>query len=964
MYDKNKARVVKNNYIRRSSHNYNHPNIIGQIYQPEEENSDNHNVSEYDEEEQQINSGRTGKYIKSNSPLEYEEEEEENESEENEEEYEEQNYKKLIYTPKYYRNKPIKVNESLPKRKMYINREENPLKSVAQKICNIVISADKNKKNNNNLNTKLIKSIGSQGTNINSEYTFKKNLNRNDDKIPAINDKEYETDEENEEDDDDEEEEEEENEEIIEQDEEYIDEVENAEKSNKKNYQNHENKEPEENKYIEKKEIHRNHQQILISPKYYVKEQKTEIKNDITNNKSNYQIPQIKQDTYTNKYAPQQYNNLKITKKEQNQPKIIQKNEKINTIIHHQQNENQKNITPIEQNNNYKTSSHIYYRSRIDRNNESFDSGSKIPSNIVSIKIIDSKNNNTLKNYSHKILNMEQKDKKEELKSPTHTAHNAKVMIRGSHSPPKNTLDRKYSEAKMNRKGTQKNENIEGSGNNKVYKTMTYTLEKSDIPNSKRNSINRIEPFPIQNENKLNGKKNHYQPIKTNYNRVESEKDNKNNKRKNHIITTVVLSKKPSLPKDKKYSEIIVNKMQTTKNKPIKVNESYPPYNMKKSLYQNNINQQTNNKDSKKNESNKAPRFTTVKIDMSKYKRNTVNTKDKEDKNKKKEFNNSFLYISKKDDTHEQKYNKTLQVKKRINSSNENRNNNSLSHTEKKIYYWNKIETNKIEKQNENKINKIISPRITSNEIRTNNNNNNDIPKNISTKNIYFSKKKEAENNSNKIKKYNTIEYKIPPKTNNNTNNNYTKNKYTYSNNSNINNNIKNDERGIKEKIEIKIEKNDEKNDKNDKNSIKINVNIDNVNNLESNDTQVKKEDEVVKIDEKKENIIDNVAQENKLDNPKEELNIISGNNLKDDIKEKEDNLMDKYNILYNYQLSDYTKDYLNSFSNGVRPALSDYTREYLNTLNQSQTESKAELSDITRAYLISNSEGFPDLIL
>ena len=64
---------------------------------------------------------------------------------EGDEDHEEQEF-----TPKYYRNNPLVKKGNIQRQKLYMgNREENPLKSVAQKICNIVIKGEKNKKNKN-----------------------------------------------------------------------------------------------------------------------------------------------------------------------------------------------------------------------------------------------------------------------------------------------------------------------------------------------------------------------------------------------------------------------------------------------------------------------------------------------------------------------------------------------------------------------------------------------------------------------------------------------------------------------------------------------------------------------------------------------------------------------------------------------------------------------------------------------
>ena len=59
---------------------------------------------------------------------------------ENDDEEKEQ---KPEFTPKYYRNNPLVKKGNMQRQKLYMaKREENPLKSVAQKICNIVIKGE------------------------------------------------------------------------------------------------------------------------------------------------------------------------------------------------------------------------------------------------------------------------------------------------------------------------------------------------------------------------------------------------------------------------------------------------------------------------------------------------------------------------------------------------------------------------------------------------------------------------------------------------------------------------------------------------------------------------------------------------------------------------------------------------------------------------------------------------------
>ena len=55
-----------------------------------------------------------------------------------------------VFSPKFYRNNPLIRNGNINKKKIRINlREENPLKSVAKKICNIAIKSNEYKNKNN-----------------------------------------------------------------------------------------------------------------------------------------------------------------------------------------------------------------------------------------------------------------------------------------------------------------------------------------------------------------------------------------------------------------------------------------------------------------------------------------------------------------------------------------------------------------------------------------------------------------------------------------------------------------------------------------------------------------------------------------------------------------------------------------------------------------------------------------------
>ena len=77
------------------------------------------------------------------------------------------------FTPKYYRNNPLVKKGNIHRQKIYMgSREENPLKSVAQKICNIVIKGGQTKMHKNKPNSKINEKKEKEI--ISSVLTFKK----------------------------------------------------------------------------------------------------------------------------------------------------------------------------------------------------------------------------------------------------------------------------------------------------------------------------------------------------------------------------------------------------------------------------------------------------------------------------------------------------------------------------------------------------------------------------------------------------------------------------------------------------------------------------------------------------------------------------------------------------------------------------------------------------------------------
>ena len=72
--------------------------------------------------------------------------------------------------------------------------------------------------------------------------------------------------------------------------------------------------------------------------------------------------------------------------------------------------------------------------------------------------------------------------------------------------------------------------------------------------------------------------------------------------------------------------------------------------------------------------------------------------------------------------------------------------------------------------------------------------------------------------------------------------------------------------------------------------------------------------------------------------------------------KKNEDDKIIEFNFGEKYELSDITKSYLNNYMSGNRPELSDFSKQFLSQNYVPTSTSRPELSNITRAYLISQS--------
>jgi hypothetical protein len=106
---------------------------------------------------------------------------------------------------------------------------------------------------------------------------------------------------------------------------------------------------------------------------------------------------------------------------------------------------------------------------------------------------------------------------------------------------------------------------------------------------------------------------------------------------------------------------------------------------------------------------------------------------------------------------------------------------------------------------------------------------------------------------------------------------------------------------------------------------------------------------------------IEKIVDENKKEEKIEILPQISNNlDIESQINDAnegmtEDKIFEKYNIPGN-DLSDDTKNYLNSYMSSTRPELSDFSKQFLISNVTTSSNTRPELSNITRAYLFSQT--------
>ena len=260
-------------------------------------------------------------------------------------------------------------------------------------------------------------------------------------------------------------------------------------------------------------------------------------------------------------------------------------------------------------------------------------------------------------------------------------------------------------------------------------------------------------------------------------------------------------------------------------------------------------------------------------------------------------------------------------------------------------------------RKSSNSVNTVyISTNIRRNMIEDTEQNKSDLNDNSYTSNTFNRKKSEPRHFTNK---YRPI--KSPKEI-------YSNNKNEVKTNINIiNANSEENSSIIVNKLENKtIEGNDINEAFNNLNSSSIDKDINTKNiseteNITNNNNEKEFINSDINIEEKVEDYNDKNENkdESKAKNENKELNKDNSNNIfgYNETKVEDFNTnIDTFNF-GNSELSEYTKSYLNSYMHSSRPELSDFSKQFLTSdITTTTTNDRPELSNITRAYLISQT--------
>ena len=574
-----------------------------------------------------------------------------------------------------------------------------------------------------------------------------------------------------------------------------------------------------------------------------------------------------------------------------------------------------------------------FYKSQIIPKNKELSIGGKIKNTIkptlFTFTRSDSKNNDESKNEA-KSLNINTiNSRKNSVISPnTNTIRNANtnsyVNSETNNSVKKEGRIRSYKTTTIVSSNLVQPQNqtlkSETSSIRKYYLNANNSNQEKGKEKEKENNNNYKKPSPILRDNSSSKKSNEI---------ILKTEGSSTSYRRNKLITNISPSKENEDTKNR--SHAIVNNSYS-KNQLLK---SYEMNNGRiQSYYSNRSNLKKDiplPKENLKNKSNTVSILPGEKKNMGRtyiYSSTRYNQRPQsnEVKDEKRTYsNNGIVFIN------ENKKNNKSENKNNINNSNSNSNSNS-----RKIF----ISSNLRDKLEDNKVNN------QSNEIKHNTfyysssmTKKKENKPFIDNNQMYISERSTKDKNSNKVKT------------------NLTRIVITSSDNSPnlIRNTDKKQAKDIEPKNMNKLINNSGKSKLTVDNNIDQNENIvsETTKAIDNNEIITEKEiitttTEIIVDDNKKEDKIEILPQiSNNLDNENQVNDAIEGMT--------EDKIFEKYNIPVN-DLSDDTKNYLNSYMSSARPELSDFSKQFLSSNVTTSSNTRPELSNITRAYLFSQT--------
>ena len=576
-----------------------------------------------------------------------------------------------------------------------------------------------------------------------------------------------------------------------------------------------------------------------------------------------------------------------------------------------------------------------FYKSQIIPKNKELSIGGKIKNTIkptlFTFTRSDSKNNDESKNEA-KSLNI-------------NTINSRKNSVI---SPNTNTIRNANTNSYVN---SETNNSVKKEGRIRSYKTTTIVSSNLVQPQNQtlKSETSSIRKYYLNanNSNQEKGKEKEKEKENNNNYKKPSPilRDNSSSKKSNEIILKTEGSS-TSYRRNKLITNISPSKEnEDTKNRSHAiVNNSYSKNQLLKSDEMNNgrIQSYYSNrsnlkkdiplpKENLKNKSNTVSILPGEKKNMGRtyiYSSTRYNQRPQsnEVKDEKRTYsNNGIVFIN------ENKKNNKSENKNNINNSNSNSNSNS-----RKIF----ISSNLRDKLEDNKVNN------QSNEIKHNTfyysssmTKKKENKPFIDNNQMYISEPSTKDKNSNKVKT------------------NLTRIVITSSDNSPnlIRNTDKKQAKDIEPKNMNKLINNSGKSKLTVDNNIDQNENIvsETTKAIDNNEIITEKEiitttTEIIVDDNKKEDKIEILPQiSNNLDNENQVNDAIEGMT--------EDKIFEKYNIPVN-DLSDDTKNYLNSYMSSARPELSDFSKQFLSSNVTTSSNTRPELSNITRAYLFSQT--------